>query len=91
MAKIEKDVEYKTKEAGSLNQAVIELPSDRDDVQSKHDAIHSYLSELKKQRIAKPETYAERKARREAERVLQLAPPSIEQRTSRNCWMSSSP
>ena len=74
-AKKENDVEYKTKAAGSLDQAVTELSFDRDGVQSKHDATHSYLGELKKQCIAKPETYAERKARREGERVPQLAPP----------------
>jgi len=50
-----------------LDQAVTELSSDRDGVQSEHDAIHSYLGELEKQCIAKPETYAERKASREAE------------------------
>jgi chromosome segregation ATPase len=66
-AKKEKDVEHKTKEAESLDQAVTELSSDRDGVQSEHDAIHSYLGELEKQCIAKPETYAERKASREAE------------------------
>ena len=35
-------------------------------VQSEHDAIHSYLGELEKQGIAKPETHAERIARRDA-------------------------
>ena len=43
-------------EAGSLDQAVTELSSDRDSVQSEYDANHSSLGELEKQCIAKPET-----------------------------------
>ena len=47
-----KVVEYKTKETGSLHQAVTMLFSDRNGVHSKHDAIHSFSGELKKQCIA---------------------------------------
>ena len=71
-AKNEKDVEYKTKELGSLNLAMTELSFDRDGVQSKHNVIHTYLGELKKLCIARSETFVERKAHREAERVPQL-------------------
>ena len=49
-------MECQTKEAGSLDQAVTELSSDKDGVQPEHDAIHSYLGELEKQCIAKPKT-----------------------------------
>ena len=47
-----KVVEYKTKETGSLHQTVTMLFSDRNGVHSKHDAIHSFSGELKKQCIA---------------------------------------
>ena len=47
-----KVVEYKTKETGSLHQAVTMLFSDRNGVHSRHDAIHSFSGELKKQCIA---------------------------------------
>ena len=53
-----KVVEYKTKETRSLHQAVTMLFSDRNGVHSKHDAIHSFSGELKKQCIASRETDA---------------------------------
>ena len=55
-AKKENEVEYKTAEAGGLDQTVTELSSDRDGVQSQYDAIHSSLGGLEKECIAKPET-----------------------------------
>jgi len=66
-AKKEKDVEYKNKEAEGLDRSLTELSSDKEGVQSEHDAIHSYLGELEKECVAVPETYAERKAHRAAE------------------------
>merc|ERR1711991_895599 len=66
-AKKEKDVEYKNKEAEGLDRTLTELSSDKEGVQSEHDAIHSYLGELEKQCVAVPETYAERKGHHEAE------------------------
>ena len=60
-AKKEKDVKYKIKEAGGLDGTLTELSSDKEGVQSEHDAIHSYLGELEKQCVVVPETYAERK------------------------------
>jgi len=66
-AKKEKDVEYKTKEAEGLDRTLTELSSDKEGVQSEHDAIHAYLGALEKQCVAVPETYAERKGHREAE------------------------
>merc|ERR1712136_434777 len=41
--KKEKDVEYKTKEAEGLDRTLTELSSDKEGVQSEHDAIHAYL------------------------------------------------
>jgi len=63
----EKDVEYKTKEAASLDKAVSELTTDLEGVQDELDAVNSAWKTLTAQCVAKPETYEERKARREAE------------------------
>merc|ERR1719223_1704076 len=61
------DVKYKTKETASLDKAVSELKTDLDGVQDELDAVNSAWASIKAQCVAKPETYAERKARREAE------------------------
>merc|ERR1719331_156165 len=63
----EQDVKYKTKEAASLDKAVSELKTDLEGVTSELDAVNSAWKTLKSQCIAKPETYEERKARREEE------------------------
>merc|ERR1719456_485224 len=66
-ATMEQDVKYKTKEFTELDQAIAENTSDRDAVQAELDAVLEYLKKLEDQCIAKPETYEERVARREAE------------------------
>merc|ERR1719387_3165346 len=63
----DKDVEYKVKEYTGLDKAVSEATSDRSGVQAELDAVLEYLKKLDDMCIAKPETYAERKQRREAE------------------------
>jgi len=63
----EQDVKYKTQEFKSLDKAVAEMTSDRETEQAELDAVLEYFSKLKDRCIAKPETYAERKRRREAE------------------------
>merc|ERR1719473_35057 len=63
----EQDVKYKTKEAADLDKAVSELKGDLQAVQTELDAVLEYLEKLKDMCIAKPETYEERKRRREAE------------------------
>jgi len=63
----EKDVEYKTQEAADLDKNVAEATADRSGVQAELDAVLEYLAKLEQKCIAKPETYAERKRRREAE------------------------
>merc|ERR1719232_2403882 len=63
----EQDVAYKSKESTGLDKAVAELTSDRSGVQTELDAVNEYLSTLKKQCVEEAETYAERKARFEAE------------------------
>merc|ERR1719267_498479 len=66
-ATMEQDVKYKTKEFTQLDQTIAEDTSDRDSVQAELDAVLEYLKKLEDQCIAKPETYEERVARREAE------------------------
>jgi len=63
----EQDSKYKTQEFKGLDKAIAESSSDRKAVQEELDAILEYLSQLKKRCIAKPETYSERRGRREAE------------------------
>jgi hypothetical protein len=63
----EKDVEYKTKEATGLDKAVSEASSDRTGVQEELDAVVEYLAKLEDMCVSKPDTYAERKRRRDSE------------------------
>jgi len=63
----EQDVKYKSMESGKLDKAVTELTSDREGVQTELVAILDYLKELQEMCVAKPETYADRKAKRDAE------------------------
>merc|ERR1719463_701531 len=63
----EQDVKYKTKEYTGLDKAVAEMTSDKEGVEAELDAIYEYLDKLKDMCVAKPETYEERKRRREAE------------------------
>jgi len=63
----EKDVDVKTKESTSLDKKAAEHKSDRSSEQAELDAVLEYLQSLKKQCIVMPDTYAERKASREAE------------------------
>merc|ERR1719158_316865 len=61
------DVKYKTKEFKGLDKAVADLSSERDNANTELSAVLDYYAKIKDRCIAKPETYAERKARREAE------------------------
>jgi len=61
------DIKYKTKEFTGLAKDANEHKSDRDGVQAELDAILEALKNLEDMCIAKPESYAERAARREAE------------------------
>lgn len=63
----EQDVKYKSGEATGLDKSVAEMSSDKEGVQTELSAVLEYLASLEKQCIAKPESYSERRARREAE------------------------
>jgi chromosome segregation ATPase len=62
-----KAVEYKVQEFKTLDTEVDELKEDLASTQSELDAVNEYYAEVKDRCIAKPETYEERKARREQE------------------------
>merc|ERR1719181_1427347 len=63
----EQDVKYKTQEAAGLDKQVSELSGDRTTASDELAAVLEYYGKIKERCIAKPETYEERKARREAE------------------------
>merc|ERR1719336_1816322 len=63
----EQDVNYKSKESNDLDKTSGELSADRSSVQAELDAVTEYLSKIESECIEKAETYANRKARHEAE------------------------
>jgi len=63
----EQDVKYKTKEYVGLDKSVTEHTSDREGAQDELDAVMEYLKKLDDMCVAKPESYSDRAARREAE------------------------
>jgi chromosome segregation ATPase len=63
----DKDETYKTKEYVGLDKAIAQATSDRTGVDTELAAVMEYLKKLDDMCIAKPDTYAERKRRREAE------------------------
>jgi len=63
----EQDVKYKTQEAKAQDNTVAEYSADRETANAEYAAVMEYYGKIKDRCIAKPETYAARKARREAE------------------------
>merc|ERR1719152_480796 len=63
----EQDVKYKTKEFTGLDKTIGELTSERSGVEDELNAVNEYLESLDKKCTYKVESYAERKARRQAE------------------------
>merc|ERR1719161_2859871 len=63
----EQDVKYKTKEFKALDKSVAQLSYDKDGMSTELDAVLEYYDKIEEKCIAKPEPYAERKKRREAE------------------------
>lgn len=60
-------VKYKTKEFKELDKTISELSGDKDTTDAELSAVLDYYAKIKERCIAKPETYSERKSRREAE------------------------
>mmetsp|Transcript_14981 Transcript_14981/g.48074 ORF Transcript_14981/g.48074 Transcript_14981/m.48074 type:complete len:290 (-) Transcript_14981:160-1029(-) len=63
----EQDEKYKTQESKSLDQTIAEISSDRETTNTELAAVNDYYSKIKDRCIAKPETYEDRTARRDAE------------------------
>merc|ERR1712045_582474 len=63
----EQDVKYKSQEAKSQDKTAAEYSADREAANTELSAVLDYYGKIKDRCIAKPETYASRKARREAE------------------------
>lgn len=63
----EQGVKYKTKEIKSLDTRVAESRSDLETTSEELRAVQEYDAKIKEICVAKPETFAERRARREAE------------------------
>merc|ERR1719380_466928 len=63
----QQDAKYKSQEATALDKEITELSGDRDTSNTELSAVMEYYGKIKERCIAKPETYEERKARREAE------------------------
>merc|ERR1740121_467980 len=61
------DVKYKTQEFTGLDKAIADMSADRDTANTELAAVMDYYGKVKDRCIAKPETYEQRKARREAE------------------------
>jgi len=61
------DAKYKGKEATGLDKQISELSGDRDTSNTELSAVMEYYGKVKERCVAKPESYEERKARREAE------------------------
>merc|ERR1719364_609391 len=62
-----RDVKYKTKEFKGLDKSISDLSGDKETTNTELSAVLDYYGKIKERCIAKPETYAERKARRESE------------------------
>merc|ERR1719401_606174 len=63
----DQDVKYKTAEAVGLDKSIADMTSDRETNDAELSAVLEYYAKIKDRCIAKPETYAERKRRREEE------------------------
>merc|ERR1740133_112158 len=61
------DAKYKTKEFKSLDKSISDLSGDKETTSTELSAVLDYYGQLKGRCIAKPESYEERKARRESE------------------------
>jgi len=79
----EKDVEHKVKESAYLDKESAALSADRSNVQAELDAILEYLSKIQAECTEVAGTYADKKARREAEITgLKAALDTLESETA---------
>jgi len=75
----EQDVKFKTKEFKSLDKSISDLSADKATESQELSAVNEYFAKIKDRCVAKPSTYEERKARRDAEvKGLQDALASLE-------------
>merc|ERR1711920_290088 len=65
--RMDQDVKYKTQEFTGLDKSIGDMSADLKTASSELAAVMDYYGKVKDRCIAKPETYADRKARREAE------------------------
>jgi len=63
----EQDAKYKTQEFKTLDKEITELTGDKETTSTELDAVLEYYGKLTDRCVAKPESYEDRKARREAE------------------------
>merc|ERR1719450_2059045 len=63
----DQDVKYKTQEFTALDKSVTDLSGDRDGASTELAAVQEYLTKLEGRCVAKPDSYEERKKRRDAE------------------------
>merc|ERR1740127_361595 len=61
------DVKYKTQEFTGLDKSIAEMSGDRESTSSELSSVMEYYGQVKERCIAKPETYEERQAKRQAE------------------------
>merc|ERR1719183_3018478 len=61
------DVKYKTQEFTGLDKSIAEMSADRESTSSELSSVMEYYGQVKERCIAKPETYEERQAKRQAE------------------------
>jgi predicted nucleic acid-binding Zn-ribbon protein len=63
----DQDVKYKTQEFTALDKTIDELSADKESASAELASVMEYYGEVKERCIAKPETYEERQAKRQAE------------------------
>jgi predicted nucleic acid-binding Zn-ribbon protein len=63
----DQDVKYKSQEAIALDKQISELSSDKETSSTELAAVMEYYAKIKERCVAQPESYEQRKARREAE------------------------
>merc|ERR1719453_1438624 len=66
-AEKEQDVKFKTREFKSLDKSIADLSADKATETSEFSAVSEYFSKIKERCVAKPVSYEQRKARRDAE------------------------